>query len=294
MKLFDVIRLGMIFVLAFFIGSCNKGVDSPAGNEQNEHSFSSLTVNDETALAISYEMETSTFLTPLHPDDRDLLTDAEKALSIPKPIGYKVVQMVKSNGLIDADVIVSEFDEMPKFPPNMIGHQVYPESFKANRIEIRDGVKTFYNSNGEVITTDSHSDEDVTFYLKAIENIGEDFILSNENMALLIEGYRNAGFDTRESDQFPDIEILRAEFDDGTSSEVLLDKRLQLIRGQINYDSDNKVTTSSILAYQENANGQKELIGHRFATHYTSPFTGVEMVINKISKIRNFTIQKNL
>ena len=86
---------GFLCLLAFWVAySCAKDeIDIQQVDEQ--FSFSALTMTDEVALSVSYDMMTFTIALPVDPGDSENITQAEQILGTPIVRGCKVKQMVK-------------------------------------------------------------------------------------------------------------------------------------------------------------------------------------------------------
>ena len=281
-------KLTLLGIIGLLISSCVK--DGPPLPKGETPAISSLKMTDDVAMSISYEMSTSTFLTTLNVEDKSEMTRAEAALSIPKPMGCRVTQMVKKNGQIDADIEMVQFENLPVFPKKMIGNLVLPKKFDTKRIKTRDGLSTHYNEDGEVITSEIQSESDRQFIEQIMTDIKESIPVSTEQMDIVIQAFKDSGFDIEQSGINPYIQRMVVEDNDGSRIEVFMDTNLQLIRGRNNYSPDGKLETSSFFIF-DNTTG--EMTGHWFSVYYISPFSGNEMVLNKVSKINNLVIKLN-
>lgn len=280
-------KLILFGLFGILLGSCSE--NDPA--IQVEYPvLTSLQMTEDVAMAISYEMRTSTFLTTLKSQDKENMTRAEKALSIPKPVGLRVTQMIKKDGKIDADIEMVQFDDLPVFPKNMIGNISIPSKFDTKIIEIRDGASTHYNEDREVITNKVQSESETRFLEQVMADVRESTPIPDDQMDMVIEAFRESGFDIEQSQTNPDILRLIVMNVDGSRVEVLLDTNLQLIRGRNNYSSEGELETSSHFMFDQLT---RKIKGHWFSTYYTSPFTGNQMMLNKVSKIDNLIIQVN-
>ena len=285
---------GFLCLLAFWVAySCAKDeIDIQQVDEQ--FSFSALTMTDEVALSVSYDMMTFTIALPVDPGDSENITQAEQILGTPIVRGCKVKQMVKKDGTIDADIEMVKFEGMPEYPKNMVGKMDFPEGFKTQRIEVRDGVSTHFNSANEVIATNVQSDANIAYYQKVADELAENVRLSVEEFGYVLEGFKEAGFEIKDNALDPNFAEMTHTFPDGGSTTLFIDKELNQIDSRVNFDAAGEVETISDFLYKDEGNGEKSLVGHRFVTYYQSPFSDVKMSIRKVSKIENFNIQKNL
>jgi hypothetical protein len=186
-----------------------------------------------------------------------------------------------------------DFEEMPNYPKRTLGQTSYPDKFMTKKIEIRDGISTFYNADGEVITSDVQSDTETVYFQKVASELSENSRVSVEKFEYILEAFRHEGFDVEDSSHDPNVAVMTQHFGDGGYTKLYIDKVLNHIDTRVNYNTAGEVETISDFIFEDNG-VDKTLIGHRFITFYDSPFSNVKMSIRKVSEIKNFNLQKNL
>jgi len=283
--------LGALLLAFLMLHACSKLDDT--GQEAPVSSPKSLTMTEDHALSLSYDMVTSTYIVAAKPEDQEQLTETEKMLRIPKVVGCSVTQYIKDNGLVDADIEMVNFEGMPNYPKRTIGQTSYPDKFMTKRIEVRDGISTFYNAEGKVITSNVQSDAETAYFQKVASELSENTRVSVEEFEYILEAFRQEGFDVEDTSHDPNVAVMTQHFDDGGYTELYIDKVLNHIDSRVNYNAAGEVETISDFIFEDDG-VEKTLIGHRFVTFYDSPFSDVKMSIRKVSEIKNFNLQKHL
>ncbi len=242
-------------------------------------------------ISMSYEITTAAFTRAANLNEQTELTTAEQILSYPTFSKCSVDMCIAENGEMSADIQMLESENTPNYPVGTVGLQSIPEEFQVDRIEINGGTTIYYNDQGEAINTEVIDDaSSVEFYAKIIEEMADVVPLTEEQMSWVIEGFIGAGFDMTPINE--NLEMLTQPHPDGSYSKVVLDKNLQVIRGQANYDSSGKLLTKSNFSFTGEP-GSPIVTGHRFVTYFISPYSQKRMAITRKSKIENFSLTKN-
>ena len=280
----------LIFMSAML--SCSKDIATDPANSGQENGVvsSSLQTAEGTRISLSYDMTMSKFTRASNAQEQKELTPSEQSLSYPKFAHCHVEAQIGEDGMLTATIQMLPLADAPKYPVGTMGHQVYPEEYLIDRIEISNGNATHYNKKGEVIANERTDASTVSYYQNIIQNMVEHRPFSREEMSWVIEGFKEAGYDMETVDD--KYEILTQPFTDGSSSRVVLNKELGVLAGQANYDASGKVTTKSNF-YYEGESGNPVLRGHRFVTYVNSPFTNKRMAITEMAKIENFSMTLN-
>ncbi|RMF28371.1 MAG: hypothetical protein D6765_06085 [Bacteroidetes bacterium] len=279
----------LLATLGLFLLSCGK--DDPAPFPTDDPT--GLEMHDSAALFMSFDLLTSRQVVPKNPADTVAITEGEKILSLPKFKGCHVDVLLGQDGSYSADVEMVDFPEFPDYPPNTIGIDRFPEHLQTKRIEIRDAVVTYYGNDGQVLMTE-FEDPDI---LLLIQNLVQGMTRKNlpplppEGMDLLLQAFHESGFEITPT-ELDHLVALTHRYDDGSKSVLIIDKQLQLITGQANYDPAGNLSTKSDFHFQPDPQtGQPVLTGHRFVTYYDSPFSNVKMAVVQRSAVRNFVLQ---
>ncbi len=262
-----------------------------------EKPYSSLTLNEDAAVRLSYDMVTATFMLPENPADTSNLTLEEKVLATPVYSGEQVNQLIYKNGTIDADIQMMEDEALPEYPVNTIGGErafSMPEEEKIHRIEVRGGTAHCYNSSGEVVGIGQSNSGNVVYLQTAVQYLADDGLLSDQSFDLVLQGLKQAGFTIEDDEQHAHIAKWTHNRADGGKRILYIDKQLQKITMRLNVSATGAVETISQYAFKASADGKMLPAVHRFITYFDSPFSETRMTIRKVSSFKNFEIEKNL
>jgi len=269
--------------------------DELSGPEPLEiNNISDTEMRDSIPLLMEYDIVTASYVAPADPSEWDMLTDAEKVLGTPKYEGRHVVQMVNDNGLIDADIEMTDFEGMPDYPKEALLGDEIPSAFETDRIEVRAGQYQLYNSSGDKVSTQYQSQEDIAFFKNILSDFREKVMLSNQEMDYMITALEEIGFEVQASSLDSQVEVLEYSFADGQATKLYFDKHLQEIVAREQYDAAGELRFVSGFIHEPTSSGEPpKLVSHHYITFFESPFSGVKMAIKKISYIKNFDIQTN-
>jgi len=281
-----------LFVLLQF--SCKK--DKLLDPEPIEHHVpAELEITNAVALSMEYEIITASYVTPVNPADKENITEAEEFLGRPEFEGRKVMQLVNKDGTIDANIDVMNLEGMPDYPKNRIGGAMVPSDQQTKRIEVRGGQYTHYNEAGDVLSTHYQDQASTAFYTRILEDFKEKVMLAEDEMDLLLYAFEDMGFVVSQNSSDPTLEELVYTFPDGSMTKLYIDKTLQEIVARRQYDENGSLEFASDFIHKTiDSEEEPELVFHRIATFYDSPFSGVKMAIMRVSEIRNLNIQTHL
>jgi hypothetical protein len=287
----------IVFVLgvaALLFSSCRE--DKRVDARPTETSFSALTMGEDVALRLRYDMITATFVLPEDPADTADLTIEEKALATPVYRGKCVNQIVYKNGTVDADMEKGLEESLPDYPVNAIGgKRAFPmaEEDQLHRIEVRGGTVTCYNTEGEILGSGLSNTGNIAYLQTAVQHLGEGGVLEGEQFEYVLESLRQAGFDIVDNEQHSNLAKWTYQRADGGQRILYIDKALQKITTRINVSATGETETVSQYLFEETDSGVVPVV-HRFVTYFDSPFSETRMTIRKVSKFKNFEIEKNL
>lgn len=274
--------------------SCRE--DEPIDASPTEDSFSALVMTEDVAVKTRYDMITATFVLPKNPADTANLTIEEKALATPVYRGKCINQIVYKNGTVDADIEKGLEESLPDYPVNAIGgNRAFPmaEEEELHRMEVRGGTVTCYNAAGEILGSGLSNSGDAAYLQTAVQHLGEGGVLAGEQFESVLEGLRQAGFDITDDPQHANLAKWTYQRADGGKRILYIDKALQKITTRLNVSAAGETETVSQYLFEETDNGVVPA-AHRFVTYFDSPFSDTRMTIRKVSKFKNFEIEKNL
>lgn len=278
------------FMLTFGLFSCSP--DSPDPIEADARISDKCGINPQ--LQISFTANTSVYTKAANPQEQHLLSPAEQLLANPKFTHCDIVIGVGESGAYFSEIQLLYPDNYPYYPLGAIGHERIPEEHRLDKISTCDGTTTYYDMNGDIIHSDLIDDLEFKedFYSSVIKNVRENAAISPEEMSILIQAMREAGLNMSTFND--NLEVLTQSFDDGSFSKVVIDKNLQTLRGQANFDAEGNVTSKSIISFTEDSSpGNLKVSSHRFTTYLPSPISGKELCITKRTSIENYTILEN-
>lgn len=249
---------------------------------------------NDCTIALSFDITTYTYAQAYRPGDQDGLTLGEQTLKLPEIESCSVEACILNDGQMIAEVLAKQPPgNTPVFPPGTIRATKYPEEFTMHKMTFQNGAITSYNAQGEVITQNLTDDGTIMLlYQNIIEGIREQTaVITAEQMSWVIEGFVAAGFEARPAGD-ERVVLLRHTFDDGAYSELIIDKELQIIRGQANFNAEGELQTKSYFSFAGEA-GKPVLTGHTYVAYMDSPLSKKRMAIIKRSVISNFKLEKN-
>lgn len=289
-KLNHLSFLSLIILIFFAACSEDNKIITPLQENENNQILSRLPLGDY-KIQMSYDMTTFTYAQAANSEKQGALTPSEQTLGIPGGVGCHVEIGVLETGEMVAEIQMTHPGNIPSYPSRTIGVNRYSEEFIMDKMTIQDGLITTYNSKGEVITQGAHNESAIAFYQNIINSMLEIKPLTVEQMSAIIDGMKEAGFDIRSTD-LEYLDIMKHTYDDGSYSEVILNKELYLVSGQANYNAEGELQTKSYFSF-EGEPGNPELKSHRFVTHFTAPLSEIKMAIVKHSIFENFSLNIN-
>ncbi|MCB9290273.1 MAG: hypothetical protein H6560_23390 [Lewinellaceae bacterium] len=243
-------------------------------------------------IALSYEITTYTYARAFHPGEQEELTQGEQTLRLPRSEGCTVEACILEDGQLIAEAHALQPENASEYPAGAIGPITFPEQYSMDKMVFSNGTISSYNADGEVLAQSFSDGTSLALYQNIIEGMGEQAtVITAEQMSGLLEGFADAGFEVRPTEN-ESIALLRHTYEDGSFSELIIDKELQLVRGQANFDADGTLQTKSYFSFSGEA-GAPAITGHTFVTYMDSPFSGKKMAIIKRSVISNFNLEKS-
>ena len=280
---------GWLFILLLSCASCSKDVKM----EMPETEKQGPIAQNDCRIALSYEITTYTYAQAYHPGEQEELTMGEQTLRLPKIEGCTVEACILEDGQMIAEAYALQPENAPEYPPGTIGPLTFPEERKMEKMVFGPGWITSYDAQGDAIAQSFTDGTNLAFYQNIIEGLGEQAtVLSAEQISATLEGFVEAGFEVRPTEN-ERVALLRHTYEDGSYSELIIDKELQLIRGQANFDDGGELQTKSYFSFAGEA-GNPVITGHTFVTYMDSPFSQKKMAIIKRSIIENFNLEKNM
>ncbi len=236
--------------------------------------------SSEVKMSIQVDVEVSEFLSCVNPEDRELMTDAEKVLSVPKPRRYKALYYFKEDGLIDANIEYYTSPDMIQFPENTIGLHQLSERFRAERIEIRDGRMTRYDKDGVEINSDQINHDISAIIEDLVQGMSENVHISDQEFDAILEAFNDSGFILTNSTD--ETAVLSHIFPDNTKVSMLVDKQARKVSARSNFNATGDVVSSSSLIYSNNL---EDLNAYVYSTYYESPNTMNKMAYSYFVKV---------
>lgn len=250
---------------------------------------------DDTAIFMSYDMVSTTFTTPQNTDDASSITKAEKTLATPFWEGCHVEAKILFDGSVEAQIEMTSPEDTGEYPSNTVGGKMsFPEQMQTKTIRMENGVSTYYNSEGEVIFLNRQSAADMAFFESLVSDMSKNQQFSEEEFDAILESFRQAGYATVDNAANPNYAEMTLERSDGGSTVLLIDKQRQHVSSRIQLNANGEVESSSDWIFTEGDETNAHPLYHRFLTFYKSPFSDVQMAIQKVTKFNNFIIEKNL
>ncbi|MCB0561578.1 MAG: hypothetical protein H6573_11265 [Lewinellaceae bacterium] len=277
----------LLFILLYLI-ACSKDRDGlPEMEKQGP-----IAQND-CRIALSYEITTYTYAQAYHPEEQEALTLGEQTLRLPRVESCTVEACILEDGQMVAEAHAAQPESAPEYPPGTIGPLAFPEESAMDKMVFSQGTITSYNAQGEPLAQSFSDGTNLALFQNIIEGLGDQAtLLTTEQMSGVLESFVEAGFEVRPTEN-ERIALLRHTFEDGSFSELVIDKELQLIRGQANFDVDGILQTKSYFSFTGEAR-KPVITGHTFVTYMDSPLSDKKMAIIKRSTIKNFNLEKNM
>ncbi len=244
-------------------------------------------------LQVSFTANTATFTKAADPKEQSLLSETEQALSNPTFTHCDIIYGIADDGTYYSEIQLVYPDNYPYYPTRTIGQQYVSNEYKADKIVTCDGTTTYYNIAGDIINEEFIDNSvNVEQFSGLIRDLSECTSLTTQEMSWLMEAFREAGYDMSTFND--DLDVLTHTYPDGSFSRVVIDKNLQTLRGQANFDVAGNVTSKSSVSFTENSTaGNLTVSNHRFATYLPSPISGTRLCITRQTSIENFSLIKN-
>lgn len=274
--------------LSILLLSCNKGID--VNNDCLDGCLElALPAQPNDQLAMAYDMITAQHAEARYPSDSSSLSITDKVFRAPEFTGAHVEMIVREDGTLDANIQMKQFPEMPVYPENRLNNTSLPPEQAIDRIEVRGPSVNCYNVAGEPIGSGIMQPE-VLFITGAAENIKQSISFSQAEQDVIVQAFEGAGMNM-EATNTEGVYLYSRTLPSGKQAKVVFDIKRGLQLGQASYTMDGKLDSKSTVYYEETADGQTVVAGHRFVTYMASPSSGVEMAIVRRSKVNNFQMQ---
>lgn len=283
------------FLFLIIFGSCKKNGELKSDVNTSSALISQQLNNSDNLLYLSYDMISTTVVTPVHIQDTSNISDVEKLMR--KPInfnGFEVETLVKVNGQLVSEHNRINDERIPEIPQNAIGKKRTPPELITDKIVIENSVSKHYNASGELIHS-GFQDEGLEAELAAmLSEITEHVQISDQSFDLIIEAMQDNNFDIQEHPQHSDIFVFNQQNADGTSIDIFINRELKIPTTRIVYDENGNPLTKSDYVYQPSEDPEHpapKLISHKFITFYEN-IDNIPMALVRLTKFENYTLQE--
>ena len=282
-------RLLLFLYCALLLGACQK--EATSNNELDQLStHAHLSEAAGCAIGFSYDMLTATYVMAGEQDAE--LTLAEQALRVPTYVHCNVKACINDDGTLSAEVEMLPLPVEFELPANIIGNRPLVDPMQMpHRMRIDHDAITFYDEDKQVQHSDVLESNSASFLQQIMaqaNHLEQAKPVSAQNTELLFEAFTKLGYEVRNeaADRFG---VLVQSHDDGSRSEVVLDKKVGMWRGQADFGADGQVRSKVVIHASDNTGDVTLPTGHTFSTYFDSPSGDYRLQIRSESRLDNFT-----
>jgi hypothetical protein len=258
--------------------SCAKETEPEGSPKSNSHHF-------DNGIRLAYTVTTHKYVRPADPEALNQMARSEQSVMIPEITQAEVSFEMDTSGNFFGVIQMQPPEEL--YPANTIGRRVLPDELKVARTVFNNSGITYYNAAGETIEASPFCSQIAGYYQLLASNVQERLTVSPDHFALLMAGWREAGFQIEDvGERMHVVEVARSG---GGKTQLAIDNQLQAIVGSAHFDAAGNLLTASSLSV-EGSIAEPTRLSHRFMTPARAPLSDVPIEILYDSIIENITM----
>ncbi len=265
--------IGHLFALVLLLSACRDNVTNPS---------------TQCRVQMTYDAEVTTLIRPEKSSDAALLSDLDRALTLPKREGERVQLCIDAEGnyTISTEYITPE--NPIEYPAYTVGVWLKPRYKRSVNVN---GEITYYNEANEVVEVgytdgDSHSGL-VIGILNSLNELSKSAALTDREFASALDTLSAHGLPITHHDD--KIATSRISHADGSFSVIVIDKKARMQVGQLDYDANGALSTFYLLEVEGVAPKVLFKRWHR-VFFFNAVDSNVRMKHETITKFKHFSL----